>query len=122
MEEKKPEEEKKEGEEKKVEAEKKGEDSDKKPQESNKDSKEDSAPAPPEAPAPPPPPQEIVLKVYMHCEGCARKVRRCLKGFEGTYKKQICEKKRIIDLYDFCICIYKSFSLHYFEILKFSFP
>lgn len=32
----------------------------------------------------PPPPQEIVLKVYMHCEGCARKVRRCLKGFEGV--------------------------------------
>lgn len=28
-------------------------------------------------------PQEIVLRVYMHCEGCARKVRRCLKGFEG---------------------------------------
>ncbi|CAA0827290.1 Heavy metal transport/detoxification superfamily protein [Striga hermonthica] len=34
--------------------------------------------------APPPPPPEIVLKVYMHCEGCARKVRRCLKGFEGV--------------------------------------
>ncbi|KAL1566492.1 heavy metal-associated isoprenylated plant protein 7-like [Salvia divinorum] len=30
------------------------------------------------------PPQEIVLKVFMHCEGCARKVRRCLKGFEGV--------------------------------------
>ncbi|OMO84155.1 hypothetical protein CCACVL1_10970 [Corchorus capsularis] len=34
--------------------------------------------------SPPPPPQEIVLKVYMHCEGCARKVRRCLKGFDGV--------------------------------------
>ncbi|KAL6576276.1 Heavy metal-associated isoprenylated plant protein 7 [Orobanche hederae] len=33
---------------------------------------------------PPPPPQEIVLRVFMHCEGCARKVRRCLKGFEGV--------------------------------------
>ncbi|XWS60242.1 hypothetical protein CRYUN_Cryun07bG0019000 [Craigia yunnanensis] len=32
----------------------------------------------------PVPPQEIILKVYMHCEGCARKVRRCLKGFEGV--------------------------------------
>ncbi|KAJ9140142.1 hypothetical protein P3X46_030824 [Hevea brasiliensis] len=32
----------------------------------------------------PPTPQEIVLKVYMHCEGCARKVRRCLRGFEGV--------------------------------------
>ncbi|KAI3455062.1 hypothetical protein Pfo_011725 [Paulownia fortunei] len=35
-------------------------------------------------PPPPPPPQEIVLRVFMHCEGCARKVRRCLKGFEGV--------------------------------------
>ncbi|XP_056170228.1 heavy metal-associated isoprenylated plant protein 7-like [Syzygium oleosum] len=35
-------------------------------------------------PPPPPPPPEIVLKVYMHCEGCARKVRRCLKGFDGV--------------------------------------
>ncbi|KAJ9676591.1 hypothetical protein PVL29_021886 [Vitis rotundifolia] len=33
---------------------------------------------------PPPPPPEIVLRVYMHCEGCARKVRRCLKGFDGV--------------------------------------
>lgn len=33
--------------------------------------------------APPPPPQDIVLGVYMHCEGCARKVRRSLKGFSG---------------------------------------
>ncbi|KAI7726538.1 hypothetical protein M8C21_006661 [Ambrosia artemisiifolia] len=32
----------------------------------------------------PPPPQEVVLKVFMHCEGCARKVRRCLKGLEGV--------------------------------------
>ncbi|ESW09889.1 hypothetical protein PHAVU_009G164900 [Phaseolus vulgaris] len=35
-------------------------------------------------PPPPPPPQEIVLKVFMHCEGCARKVRRSLKGFPGV--------------------------------------
>ncbi|KAK4264535.1 hypothetical protein QN277_025697 [Acacia crassicarpa] len=32
----------------------------------------------------PAPPPEIVLKVFMHCEGCARKVRRCLKGFPGV--------------------------------------
>lgn len=104
MEEKKPEEEKKEGEEKKVEAGKKGEDSEKKPQEGepNKDSKEDTPPAAPEAPAPPPPPQEIVLKVYMHCEGCAKKVRRCLKGFQGLYKILIFENTNI-DTYDFCI-------------------
>ncbi|GMI76688.1 HEAVY METAL ASSOCIATED PROTEIN 52 [Hibiscus trionum] len=31
-----------------------------------------------------PQPQEIVLKVYMHCEGCARKVRCCLRGFQGV--------------------------------------
>ncbi|KAL2342793.1 hypothetical protein Fmac_004078 [Flemingia macrophylla] len=30
------------------------------------------------------PPPEIVLKVFMHCEGCARKVRRSLKGFPGV--------------------------------------
>ncbi|XP_071903594.1 uncharacterized protein [Coffea arabica] len=41
--------------------------------------------SPPAAAAPvPPPPQEIILQVYMHCEGCARKVRRCLKGFDGV--------------------------------------
>lgn len=28
---------------------------------------------------------EIVLKVDMHCEACARKVARALKGFEGHY-------------------------------------
>uniref|UniRef100_A0A7N0VFD9 HMA domain-containing protein n=1 Tax=Kalanchoe fedtschenkoi TaxID=63787 RepID=A0A7N0VFD9_KALFE len=31
-----------------------------------------------------PPPQEVVLKVFMHCEGCAKKVRRSLKGFPGV--------------------------------------
>ncbi|KAJ4814739.1 Heavy metal transport/detoxification superfamily protein [Rhynchospora pubera] len=36
------------------------------------------------AEAPPPPPEEIIMRVYMHCEGCARKVKRCLKGFEGV--------------------------------------
>ncbi|MED6126750.1 hypothetical protein PIB30_081503 [Stylosanthes scabra] len=29
-------------------------------------------------------PSEIVLKVFMHCEGCARKVRRSLKSFPGV--------------------------------------
>ncbi|CAN0905992.1 Heavy metal-associated isoprenylated plant protein 7 [Linum grandiflorum] len=47
--------------------------------EGKKESKGEDAPPPP-----PPPPQEIVLKVFMHCEGCARKVRRCLKGFDGV--------------------------------------
>lgn len=28
-------------------------------------------------------PEEIVLKVDMHCEACARKVARALKGFQG---------------------------------------
>uniref|UniRef100_A0A7N0RJ43 HMA domain-containing protein n=1 Tax=Kalanchoe fedtschenkoi TaxID=63787 RepID=A0A7N0RJ43_KALFE len=37
-----------------------------------------------EAPPPPPPPQEVVLKVFMHCEGCAKKVKRSLKGFPGV--------------------------------------
>ncbi|KZV57380.1 hypothetical protein F511_37803 [Dorcoceras hygrometricum] len=29
-------------------------------------------------------PQEIILKVDMHCEACARKVSRSLKGFQGV--------------------------------------
>ncbi|KAH7578559.1 hypothetical protein JRO89_XS01G0398500 [Xanthoceras sorbifolium] len=87
-EEKKPAaEEKKPEEPKKAEEEKKGEE---KPQEKPADEKKE-APAEaketkeePAPPPPPPPPQEIVLKVYMHCEGCARKVRRSLKGFPGV--------------------------------------
>ncbi|XP_062115908.1 heavy metal-associated isoprenylated plant protein 7-like [Humulus lupulus] len=95
-------EEEKKPEEKKME-EKKPEEA-KKPAEEKKEEKKEEKPAPAPAPAPaeekkeekkteeakdqapaaPPPPQEIVLKVYMHCEGCARKVRRCLKGFEGV--------------------------------------
>ncbi|XP_075519361.1 heavy metal-associated isoprenylated plant protein 7-like [Primulina tabacum] len=47
-----------------------------------KKSDESKAEQPPQPP--PTPPQEIILKVYMHCEGCATKVRRCLKGFEGV--------------------------------------
>ncbi|MBA0692609.1 hypothetical protein Goari_010158, partial [Gossypium aridum] len=27
--------------------------------------------------------EEIVLKIYMHCEGCVSKVINCLTGFEG---------------------------------------
>ncbi|PHU15636.1 hypothetical protein BC332_16841 [Capsicum chinense] len=44
---------------------------------------EESKEAKPEPPPPPPPP-EIVLRVFMHCEGCARKVRKSLKGFQGV--------------------------------------
>lgn len=29
--------------------------------------------------------KEIVLKVDMHCEACARKVARALKGFQGFF-------------------------------------
>ncbi|KAK8677180.1 hypothetical protein V6N13_142735 [Hibiscus sabdariffa] len=28
--------------------------------------------------------EEIVLKVYMHCQGCASEVSDCLKGFQGV--------------------------------------
>lgn len=73
------------GEEKKPEEAKKPEEP-KKPEEvkeaEEKKSKESKAAT--ETPPPPPPPQEIILKVYMHCEACARKVRRCLRGFEGV--------------------------------------
>lgn len=34
-------------------------------------------------------PQEIVLKVDMHCEACARKVAKALKGFEGPFNFSI---------------------------------
>ena len=50
---------------------KKKKEDEKKPQESkdDKESKEESTPP------------DIVLKVFMHCEGCACKVRHSLKGF-----------------------------------------
>ncbi|GMH01134.1 hypothetical protein Nepgr_002973 [Nepenthes gracilis] len=70
---KKPEEEKK-GQEEKTGDEKK--ETEKKTEE-GKDSKD-------QPPASPPPPPEIVLRVYMHCEGCARKVKKSLKGFNGV--------------------------------------
>jgi hypothetical protein len=35
-------------------------------------------------PLPPPPPEEMVMRVFMHCEGCARKVKKILKGFDGN--------------------------------------
>ncbi|KAJ7971669.1 Heavy metal-associated isoprenylated plant protein [Quillaja saponaria] len=28
--------------------------------------------------------KDIVLKVYMHCEGCSSKVSKCLRGFDGV--------------------------------------
>ena len=34
--------------------------------------------------APPPPPEEVVMRVFMHCEGCARKVKKSLRGFDGN--------------------------------------
>ncbi|XP_028765196.1 heavy metal-associated isoprenylated plant protein 7-like [Neltuma alba] len=54
----------------------------KKPENQGEDKKEEESKD--KTPPPPPPPPEIVLKVFMHCEGCARKVRRCLKGFPGV--------------------------------------
>ncbi|KAF5777161.1 putative protein kinase RLK-Pelle-CrRLK1L-1 family [Helianthus annuus] len=46
---------------------------------------------------PPPSPQEIVLNVFMDCEGCAKKVRRCLKGFEGVEDVVTdCETQKVV--------------------------
>ena len=57
---------------------------DEKPQEGDGGDKpkegEEAAPAPP----PPPPPEEVEMRVYMHCEGCARKVKKILKRFDGN--------------------------------------
>ncbi|XP_015882199.1 heavy metal-associated isoprenylated plant protein 7 isoform X2 [Ziziphus jujuba] len=72
------------GEEKKEKKEEEKPAAEEKKTEESKDGKEDKDKDQSAAPAPPPPPKEIVLKVYMHCEGCARKVKRCLKGFEGV--------------------------------------
>ncbi|CAN0890805.1 Heavy metal-associated isoprenylated plant protein 7 [Linum grandiflorum] len=66
------------GEEKKEEEKKKEEGEGKKEVEEKKDEEKKAEEAPP------PPPPEIVLKVDMHCEACARKVARALKGFEGV--------------------------------------
>ncbi|KAK1577366.1 hypothetical protein Q3G72_021053 [Acer saccharum] len=59
------------GEEKKEE-EKKEENKEEKKEEEKKEEKKEEEPP------------EIVLKVDMHCEACARKVARALKGFEGV--------------------------------------
>ncbi|KAJ0051966.1 hypothetical protein Pint_01210 [Pistacia integerrima] len=81
MEEKKPEEEKKAVEEKKEKKEEEKAPADEKKEEKRPAAEESKEGKEVQAP---PTPQEIVLKVYMHCEGCARKVRRCLKGFDGV--------------------------------------
>ncbi|XP_038986883.1 heavy metal-associated isoprenylated plant protein 7-like isoform X2 [Phoenix dactylifera] len=50
-----------------------------------------------EAAPPPPPPEEIVMRVYMHCEGCSRKVKRCLQGFEGVEEvKTDCRNYKVV--------------------------
>ncbi|KAL3512564.1 hypothetical protein ACH5RR_025281 [Cinchona calisaya] len=96
------EEEKKSEEAKKVEEEKKGEakgggNEKKAAGVAAEESKDSPPPADGAAAAPPPPPQEIILKVYMHCEGCARKVRRCLKGFEGVEEVETdCKVSKVV--------------------------
>ncbi|KAI3696336.1 hypothetical protein L1987_79349 [Smallanthus sonchifolius] len=46
---------------------------------------------------PPPPRQELVLSVFMHCEGCARDVRQCLKGFDGIeHVVTDCETRKVV--------------------------
>jgi hypothetical protein len=33
---------------------------------------------------PPPPPEEVEMRVYMHCKGCAKKVKKILRRFDGN--------------------------------------
>jgi hypothetical protein len=33
---------------------------------------------------PHPPPEEVEMRVYMHCKGCAKKVKKILKRFDGN--------------------------------------
>ncbi|CAL1386023.1 unnamed protein product [Linum trigynum] len=70
------------GEEKKEEEKKGEEEGKKKEEEKNKDGGGGGEEKKEEEPPQPPP--EIMLKVYMHCEACARKVARALKGFQGV--------------------------------------
>ncbi|XP_078433856.1 heavy metal-associated isoprenylated plant protein 8-like [Wolffia australiana] len=42
-------------------------------------------------------PDEIVMRVYMHCEGCARSVRRALKGIQGVEEvKTDCHAHKVV--------------------------
>ncbi|KAI3727067.1 hypothetical protein L1987_66876 [Smallanthus sonchifolius] len=71
----------------------------KKPEEEKKEeaAKSDEKKAEESKDAPPPPPPEIVLRVFMHCEGCARKVRRCLRGFDGVEDIQTdCKTHKVV--------------------------
>ncbi|KAJ0981928.1 hypothetical protein J5N97_010183 [Dioscorea zingiberensis] len=40
--------------------------------------------------------QEIVLRVDMHCEGCAKKVAKALRGFEGVEEVKTDSKARLV--------------------------
>ncbi|XP_071710588.1 heavy metal-associated isoprenylated plant protein 7-like [Rutidosis leptorrhynchoides] len=69
----------------------------KKPEEEKKEepAKADEKKAEESKDAPPAP--EIVLRVFMHCEGCARKVRRCLRGFDGVEDIQTdCKTHKVV--------------------------
>ncbi|KAK9120138.1 hypothetical protein Scep_018231 [Stephania cephalantha] len=71
--------------------------SNKKSEEEQKDTEESKAAAAAAAAPLPPPPQEIVLRVYMHCEGCAKKVRKCLKGLQGVEEVETdCKAHKVI--------------------------
>lgn len=48
-----------------------------KPKEGGGEEKKEEAP-------PPPPPEEVEMRVYMHCEGCARKVKKILRRLDGN--------------------------------------
>ncbi|MQM19516.1 hypothetical protein Taro_052522 [Colocasia esculenta] len=42
-------------------------------------------------------PPEIVLKVYMHCEACAKKVEKSLRGYEGVEEvKADCKAHKVV--------------------------
>lgn len=48
-----------------------------------KEEADEKPPTPPPLSPPPPPQEEVVMRVYMDCAGCARKVRQSLRGFPG---------------------------------------
>ena len=45
-----------------------------------------------------PPPEEVVMRVFMHCEGCARKVKKSLRGFDGNGFSSSLLRRNIVPL------------------------
>lgn len=52
-----------------------------------------------------------VLKIDMHCEGCASKIIRCVRGFEGIISLRL---SRTINLFRFLVKKFCKFFINFF--------